>query len=77
MLLLGDQGDECMMCKIYVSFCSIGWCSSLKLCGEAKTHFSKTQKLFMEIPPRDSSIKLIDHRLIFFPKCNLGKLVNY
>ena len=32
-----------------------------KVCGETKTHeLSKTQKLFLEIPPRDSSIKLID-----------------
>lgn len=37
-----------------------------KLCREAKTQeFFKTQKLFMEIPPRDSSIKLIDHHSNF------------
>ena len=33
-----------------------------RLCGEANTReFSKTQTSFMEIPPRDGSIKLIDH----------------
>jgi len=43
-----------------INFCSIGGVLVSKFCGEAKTHeISKTQQLFMEIPPRDDSIKLL------------------
>ena len=43
-----------------VSFCSIRCVLALKFCGEARIHdISKTQKLFLEIPPRDDLIRLL------------------
>jgi len=48
-----------------VDFCSIGCVLATKFCGEARIHvFSKTQKLFLEIPPRDDLIKIINFLLM-------------
>ena len=56
-----------------VSFCSIGCVLAKKFGGEDRIHvFSKTQKSFLEIPPRDDSIKKFNHFLIF-PKSKLRK----
>ena len=43
-----------------VIFCSIGCVLATKICGEIGIHeFSKTQKLFLEIPPRSGLIILL------------------
>ena len=42
------------------SFCSIGCVLALKFCGEPRMHeISKTQILFLEIPPRNDLIRLV------------------
>lgn len=44
-----------------VSFCSISYVLATKFGEEARINvFSETQKSFMEIPPRDDLIKIIN-----------------
>ena len=60
-----------------VIFCSIGGVLVSKLCGEAKTHeISITQKLFLEIPPRNVLIILLAY-FSYFLSLNLGKLIKW
>ena len=56
-----------------VDFCSIGYVLATKFGGEAAIHvFSKTQKSFLEIPPRDNLIKIIN-LFLMVPKSKLRK----
>ena len=58
---------------VFVDFCSIGCVLAMKLCGEVRMHvFSKTNKAFLEIPPRDDLIKIIN-RFLMVPKSKLRK----
>ena len=59
-----------------VSFCSIGCVLATKFGGEARIHeISKTQKLFLEIPPRDGLIRQLTN-FKYFLSLNIGKMVN-
>jgi len=56
-----------------VSFCTIGCVLATKFGGEVRMLvFSKTQNLFLKIPPRDDLIKTIN-RFLMFPKSKLRK----
>lgn len=59
---------------LLVSLFSIGCVLATKFDGEARIHvFSKTQKSFLEIPPRDDLIKIIN-LFLMVPKSKLRKI---